>query len=74
MTYEKRTVSVVVLPDGETIFSEQATTIRIEDEGAGEYVVVSQESMPGRGSVAFNPEEWPAIRDAIDGMIAECRS
>lgn len=70
---EARVLSVVVAPEGEAIFSESATVVRIDDEGGGEYVVVSQESVPGRGNIAINPEEWPALRDAIDRMVKECR-
>ena len=70
---EARVLSVVVAPEGEAIFSESATVVRIEDEGGGEYVVVSQEIVPGRGNIAINPEEWPALRDAIDRMVKECR-
>ncbi len=70
---EARVLSVVVAPEGEAIFSESATVVRIDDEGGGEYVVVSQEGVPGRGNVAINPEEWPDIRDAIDRMVKECR-
>ena len=70
---EARVLSVVVAPEGEAIFSESATVVRIEDEGGGEYVVVSQESVPGLGNIAINPEEWPALRDAIDRMVKECR-
>lgn len=70
---EARVLSVVVAPEGEAIFSESATVVRIEDEGGGEYVVVSQESVPERGNIAINPEEWPALRDAIDRIVKECR-
>ncbi len=70
---EARVLSVVVAPEGEAIFSESATVVRSDDEGGGEYVVVSQEGVPGRGNVAINPEEWPDIRDAIDRMVKECR-
>lgn len=41
MTYETRNLSIVVVPNGETIFSERATTVSIDDEGAGEFVTVS---------------------------------
>ena len=74
MTMETRITSLIVLPEGEPIFSERATIVRIEDEAGGEYIVVSQDSVPGRGNVAINPEEWPDIRDAIERMIAQrCR-
>lgn len=58
MTMETRITSLIVLPEGEPIFSERATIVRIEDEAGGEYIVVSQDSIPGRGNVAINPEEW----------------
>ena len=73
MTMETRITSLIVLPEGEPIFSELATIVRIEDESGGEYIIVSQDSVPGRGNVAINPEEWPDIRDAIERMMKECR-
>ena len=73
MTMETRITSLIVLPEGEPIFSERATIVRIEDEAGGEYIVVDQDSIPGRGNVAINPEEWPDIRDAIERMMKECR-
>ena len=73
MTYEERVLSVVVLPEGEPVFCEAATTVIIEDEAGGEYVVVSQDGTPDRGTIAINPEEWPVLRAAIDKMVAECR-
>lgn len=70
---ETRILSIIVAPEGEAIFSERATVVRIEDEAGGEYVVVSQDSVPERGNIAINPEEWPALRDAIDWIVKECR-
>ena len=73
MTYEKRTMSVLIAMAGETIFSEGATTVSIDDETGGEFVVVSQEGTPGYGKIAINPEEWHVIRSVIDDMIKDCR-
>ena len=70
----KRCTQLTVLPEGEPIFSEMATHISIEDEASGEYVKVTQYGdRAERGEININPEEWPAIRDAIDDMIFECR-
>ena len=44
--YETRVTSWTVAPKGEPTFSEMATVVSIDDEAAGEYVVVSQQ---GRG-------------------------
>lgn len=69
----KRYTQITVAPEGEPIFSEAATHITIEDV-AGEFVKVKQIcDHSENGTIAINPEEWPAIRDAIDSMIAECR-
>lgn len=75
MNYETRVTAMVVAPKGEPIYSEQATTVQIDDEAAGEFVVVSQEGgrAPEKGKISINPEEWPALRKAIDRLVKECR-
>ena len=53
--------------------SEYATNIEVEDEGAGEFLRLTQpfaptESNPG---IAITPEEWPTLRNAIESAFAE---
>ena len=74
MTYETRTIGLILAPKGAPIFSEQATEIKIVDEAGGEFVEVCQSGRNDLGKIAINPEEWPALRSAIDSMIQECRS
>ena len=70
--YETRTTKIVVVPEGEPIFGDLATSIEIEAESeAYEYVVVKQDSIPN--GIRIEPQEWPVIRAAIDEMIARCR-
>ena len=71
--YETRTITLMVVPAGESIFSEMATTVSIVDEAAGEFVEVSQSGRQDLGKIAISPEEWPTLRDAIDSLIACCR-
>lgn len=71
--YETRMTAVIVVPAGDPTFSEMATTVSIADEAAGEYVEVSQAGRADLGKIAIEAIEWPAIRAAIDKMIAECR-
>ena len=68
--YEERIISLMIVPKGEPVFSEQATEIRIKDESGGEFVSVIQDV----GEVGFDAKEWPAIRAGIDKMIGFCRS
>lgn len=64
---------LVIAPKGEPIFSEQATTVEIDDEAGGEFVVISRHRS-NDGKIAIDPTEWPAIRAAVDKMIGLCRS
>lgn len=71
----QRYTRLTVLPEGEPIFSEMATHISIEDDASGEYVRLTQynETTGKGGHIDINPEEWPAIRDAINIMVVVCR-
>jgi len=71
--YETRTMSWLVVPKGEPSFSEMATDVRIDDEAGGEYVVVDQTNCTALGVIKIDPQEWPAIRAAIDQAISQCR-
>ena len=73
MNYETRITQITIVPEKEPQFSEAATTVSIEDEAAGEFVVIKQNASTANGTSAFSPKEWPIIRDAIDRMIKECR-
>lgn len=73
-THETRILSVGVLPKGQPIFSELACIIGIDDEAAGEFVWMRQNTdgvRPDR--VAIDVGEWAVLRDAIEFMVGECR-
>lgn len=71
--YETRTTRRTVTKKGAPIFDASATTIDIDDEGAGEYLVISQHPDSGEQRINIDPAEWPVICVAIDRMITECR-
>ena len=73
MGFERRVTAVTVCKKGEPIFSDYATRVEIVDEAAGEFVEVSQAGREGGGKIAIASDEWPALRDAIDELIAACR-
>lgn len=68
-----RATRVTIVPEGRPTYDELATTVEIQDEGAGEFIEVRQ---PGRiqnvsdCALAIDPEEWPHIRAVIDDMVA----
>jgi hypothetical protein len=66
-------LSVIVRPRSEPIFSEMATIIEIVDEASGAYLEIHQ---PGgnvnKKGVCIDPEEWPEISKAIESMLAIC--
>lgn len=54
--------------------SEYATNIEIEDEGAGEFLLLTQpfaSTKLSNGGIAITPEEWPTLRDAIEAAFVE---
>ncbi len=72
MSYEIKTLSLIVKPEIDQIFSEMATTVRMVDEGAGPFVEVEQVGRAGIGKICIAEEEWPVLKEAIDRMIAAC--
>lgn len=70
--YNTRVTRLTVLPEGQPMFSEMATTVEIADEAAGEFVEVTQHGRADIGKIAINPEEWPALRAAINRLIRQC--
>jgi hypothetical protein len=70
--YEVQTLSLIVKPRGEPIFSERATTVTRKDEAAGEFVAIGQDGQ----TIRIDRGEWGAIKEAVDRVflvIAECR-
>lgn len=63
---------VTVTRTGESIYSDTATRISMDDEGAGPYVVIRQADTTD--GVRLTPEEWPDVRQAIEEMMQRCQS
>ncbi|MEQ8767189.1 MAG: hypothetical protein RL885_24980 [Planctomycetota bacterium] len=72
--YTSRTLSMIVHKDGEAIFSDGATRVEIDDEGAGEFVRVRQDRDDGSQSVTIDVAEWPVLRETVGRMIEACAS
>ena len=71
--HETRTTRLVVLRKGAELYDESATTVEIDDESGGEFLVVSQSHMDKHSTLKIDPAEWPYLRDAIDQLACECR-
>ena len=69
---ETRQTRTRVAPAGEPIHSDKEFTVEIDSDcSGGEFVTVTEGS--GVNTITINPDEWPALREAIDKMIGECR-
>lgn len=71
--WETQTLSVVVKPEGDPVYSELATTIEITDEAAGPFIEVRQAGKD-LGKVRFDVDEWEVVKAAIDHMVGICKS
>jgi len=72
MTYHIQTNALVVKPIDEPLSSEQSSIVRIDDDGAGLFVVVEQHGRIDLSKIAIDVDEWPTLRRAIDQMIKLC--
>ena len=72
MTNEARPIKWIVAPPGESIFSELAANIEILDEGAGEFVEVTQYA-DECGKIRIDKDEWENIKNAIDFAFSNCK-
>lgn len=66
--------SLMVKPIKEPIFSEMATTISIDDESAGPFVVIEQQGRADIGKICIDLDEWPHVKAAVDRLIEICES
>ena len=70
--YETIISVYTILPIGQSIYSEMATTVELDDEGAGLFVAVKQAGRTD-SSITFDNEEWPQVKRAIDLLLFECK-
>ncbi len=71
MEYETRIVSVLIVGKGGDIFDEGAMKVSIDDEGAGEFVVLEQNCSDGVRKLLIDPGEWPLIVEAVGGLLKD---
>jgi len=66
--YKIRTTRLTVGPVGEPFSSQKQTNVEINDNGAGEFVEISQNYATGR--ILIDPEEWQCIKDAVSELLS----
>jgi hypothetical protein len=71
--YEITTLSLIVKPKGERIYSDFATIVEMMDEVGGPFVRILQHNeSTERGEIRIDPDEWGTIMRAVDMMLAIC--
>ena len=73
--YETYTTQMTVMPKGDALYSERATTITVDDEAGGCFLVLKQEGKinpPGHNQIAIDSQEWEHIKAAVEAMFKEC--
>ena len=72
MTYRTIIAQRRVIPSGKTMDDEGVTIIGMADEGGGAFVTVRQEEQLNANEIRIDPDEWPAVRAAVNRMVREC--
>ena len=73
MIYEERITSVVVIPEGKRLFDPHATIIKLDDEAAGEFLIIQQHADESSGKIRIDIDEWPKVRRAINKMAKRAK-
>lgn len=73
MTYRTIITQRRVIPSGKTMDDEGVTIIGMDTEGGGAFVTIRQESAMDSDIIRIDPDEWPAVRAAVNRMVRECR-
>jgi len=68
-----RVTQITIVPEGEPIFCDLGYTVKIDDEAAGEFIVIEDHN-DEYGKIGININEWPALRSAINRMVKNCQS
>lgn len=63
---ELRVTGITICRPGEDIDAVGTTTVSIREEGAGEFIYITR---IGGDHLGFGPEEWLAIREAVDRLL-----
>lgn len=66
-----RITQLTVAPEGADLYDERSTHIAIDDEGAGEFIKVTQPE--SSAEIWIETGEWPYIREVIDSMVEACK-
>lgn len=70
----ERITQIILLPENEPIFSEQAFIIQIDDDAGGEYVTVKcYDDQCAQGEIRIDPSEWAHVKAAVDRMMKEVK-
>jgi hypothetical protein len=67
MEYETRITQYTIVPKGKPIFDESATDVLIEDEAAGEFIIIRQ----GSKEVRIDPIEWGYVKGVVDRLVED---
>ena len=73
-TITTRSVKWIVGPVDESVHSDALTSVEIADEGAGEFVQISQcDEDRADEKIKISPEEWPELMNAINHAVKMCQ-
>lgn len=72
MTPESRVSAITILPKGKPLFDEMATTVRVEDDAAGIYLVIEQcRDDKGSQIITFDFDEIDTLYQAATRLRHE---
>ena len=71
---ETRVCRIQVTQPGKRLYEKGVFAVGIDDKCGKESVYVHQIDSSRAGIIEVRIDEWPALREAIDRMVKECRA
>ena len=66
--YLTETLSVIIVPEGQPVFSELATIVSVDDEAGGTFIKIRQNA-DGCGELRFDRGEWEIVEATVRRML-----
>jgi hypothetical protein len=73
MKFTTRPIEWCIFPEGKNKYDDLTTHVKIVDEGAGEFVNVTQPFIDDYEGVSFSLDEWESIKECVEGAFKEIK-
>ena len=72
MNYGIHITGIAIVPEGNPMYNENGYGLSIEDEAAGPFIKIADNSDRTEPGILIEPDAWPLIKRAMEILIKSC--